>query len=287
MGRSAACPADVTHQRVVREESCSVAAVRRVAAMLDLDPDAWSQGDVLPRGWQFVLLGADTPRSALRSDGYPGLGVPVPDLGLPRLMIVGRSVRYHGDIRLGASLRRESGVTGVTRKDGPRGPMAILTVEHVLYPTDGTEPLLTESQTFVLLGAAAPARAGESEAGPPLPPRRMVVTPDDTLLFQYSALGFNSHRIHWDRAFARETEGFPDLVVNGGLTSLLLTEFLRTGIAGTPSSLTARYVAPLFCDRPVTLACEPRDGGWTLRAFDDAGRVAVEIEAEAEAEAQG
>jgi 3-methylfumaryl-CoA hydratase len=70
---------DIPSPGVSRTEACSLAAVRRVAAMLGLDPDAWQEGDPLPRGWQFILLGADTPRGALRGDGFPGLGVPLPD----------------------------------------------------------------------------------------------------------------------------------------------------------------------------------------------------------------
>lgn len=100
--------AEDVHQSVIRSETCSLATVRRVAAMLDQDPDRWSEGDVLPRGWQFVLLGADTRRSVLRQDGFPGLGVPLPDLGLPRLLLGGRTMRYAGEIHVGSSLRRES-----------------------------------------------------------------------------------------------------------------------------------------------------------------------------------
>ena len=81
---------------VVRQETCSLATVRRVTAMLNQDPDKWSEGDFLPRGWQFILLGADTKRSELREDGFPGLGVSLPDLGLPRLMLGGRTVHYNG-----------------------------------------------------------------------------------------------------------------------------------------------------------------------------------------------
>jgi 3-methylfumaryl-CoA hydratase len=89
------------------------------------------------------------------------------------------------------------------------------------------------------------------------------------LLFQYSALGFNSHKIHLDRNFAREMEGFPDLVVNGGLATLLLTEFLRLELKGAFTSLTAKHVAPLFCGRPISLWGERQDDAWLLRAFDD------------------
>jgi len=269
---------------VSRTESCGLAAVRRVAAMLDLDPDAWREGDPLPRGWQFILLGADTPRSGLRADGFPGLGVPLPDLGLPRLLIGKRSVHFLGEIPIGASLRRDSRIESVVRKETAKGPMATVTVAHALHLAGAADPVLAETQTYVLLG---PQPAGGGAAPPDgaraaMPPGARTLVPDDTLLFQYSALGFNSHRIHLDRAFAREVEGFPDLVVNGGLTTLLLTEHLRTAFGISPSALSARYLAPLFCAHPITLGAE-REGegeGWVLRAFDAAGRLAVDIAAE-------
>ena len=266
---------------IIRSEACSLSTVRRVAAMLDLDPDAWQEGDPLPRGWQFILLGAETRRSALRADGFPGLGVPLPDLGLPRLMLGGRTVVFRGDILIGATLRRESRVQKLSRKDGASGPMAIVTLAHDLYVPQAIEPVLVETQTYILLGAQASTR--KPAEAPPTPASRHTkrIVPDETLLFQYSALGFNSHRIHLDREFARNAEGFPDLVVNGGLATLLLTEFLRTEHGVVPASITARHVAPLFCGRPVSIDAEESAGKWLLRAFDETGRLAVDIEAEA------
>lgn len=264
--------------RIVRTETCSVATVRRVAAMLDLDPDMWREGNLLPRGWQFILLGADTRRSALRGDGFPGLGVPLPDLGLPRLLLGGRTVEFHGDIPIGAKLRRESHVQKLLHKSNADGPMAVVTLAHALFVHGGSDPVLTETQTYLLLGPQAGERK-PAESAPIRPPARSKrIVPDDTLLFQYSALGFNSHRIHLDREFARKTEGFPDLVVNGGLTTLLLTELLRTENGLSPATIRARHIAPLFSGRSMLLGIEQVDCRWLLRAFDDAERLAVEIE---------
>ena len=140
---------DLQHP-VVRQETCSLATVRRIAAMLDQDPDKWSEGDLLPRGWQFILLGADTKRSELREDGFPGLGVSLPDLGLPRLMLGGRTVHYNGDIRIGAVLRRESRIQKLTRKETANGPMAFVTVAHALHAAEGQGPVLVETQNYIL-----------------------------------------------------------------------------------------------------------------------------------------
>ena len=272
---------DDIDRSVVRQETCSLASVRRVAAMLDQNPDQFSVGDVLPRGWQFILLGADTRRSALRTDGFPGLGVPLPDLGLPRLLLGGRTVRFCGDIRVGDDLRRESRVEKLSRKDAASGPMAVVTLAHELYPANAADPVLVETQTYILMsGQPAAGKASEtSKVAPPATTKSVV--PDDTLLFQYSALGFNTHLIHIDRDYARNTEGFPDLVVNGGLATLLLTEFLRTELGGNLTSLATKHVGPLFCGRSILMGGERKDGKWVLRAFDDAGRLAVDMEAEA------
>ena len=254
--------------------------IRRVAAMLDLDPVQFSAGTPLPRGWQFVLLGADTRRSALRRDGFPGLGVPMPDLGLPRLMLGGRSVSFVGDIPIGATVMRSSAVRSVVHKVNESGPMAIVTLLHELRIAEHAAPALVETQTYLLLSPAK-ARTEDPLApeGDPITAEHVrTVIPDDTLLFQYSALGFNSHRIHIDRDYARDEEGFPDLVVNGGLITLLLSEFLRRDLNVVPSAFKVRHMAPLFCNRPVTLAADQVGERWRLKAFDDRNRLAAEME---------
>lgn len=265
---------------VLREEACTQALLRRVAAMLDLDPDPLATAGVLPRGWHFALLAADTTRSALRSDGFPGLGVPMPDLGLPRLMLGGRTVSFRQDLPIGSTVKRSSEVRNIVRKTTASGAMAVVTMAHELRLGTAPEPALVETQTYLLLPPRLPGAAAP-EAPPGAPVRaaqRKVVVPDATLLFQYSALGFNSHRIHIDRDHARQVEGFPDLVVNGGLSTLLLTEFLRRDLGVTPSALAIRHVAPLYCNRAVTLTADPQGDRWQLKAFDDQHRLAVDME---------
>lgn len=267
------------HAAAVRHEACSIATARRVAGMLDLDPDSVLDGDALPRGWQFVLMAADTRRSALRGDGFPGLGVPMPDLGLPRLMLGGRTVVFRKDIPIGAPVLRTSAVRSVVQKATETGPMAVVTLVHELRVGEQSEPALLETQTYLLL---SPRKVSATDTLPRLDPvaaeHVKTVVPDETLLFQYSALGFNSHRIHIDRDHARQVEGFPDLVVNGGLATLLLTEFLRRDLGVVPVSLKARHLAPLFCNRPVTLAANQLGERWRLMAFDDRNQLAVDME---------
>jgi 3-methylfumaryl-CoA hydratase len=267
-------------RKLIRTENCSLASVRRVAAMLDLDPDKFSQGDHLPRGWQFILLGSDTRRGALRADGFGGLGDLVSDIALPRLRLSSRSVEYFHDIPIGATLRRTSTITtdANNSKDARRSISA--TACHELYVAESMTPALVETQTYRLLGEhIGPVRDDRGEASTiPRAESMETFVPDDTMLFQYSALGFNSHKIHIDRIYARSVEGLPDLVVNGGLVTLLLTELLRRELGQYPKTLSVQHLAPLYCGRPLTLTANRADTHWQLAAFDELGRAAVAMQ---------
>ena len=266
----------------IRTEICSIASVRRVAAMLDLEPDACKEDTPLPRGWQFILMAADTRRSSLRADGFPGLGVTMPDLGLPRLLLGSRSVDYLQDIPIGARLTRQSEIKEITQKVTKSGPMAVVSIQHELRLTETAQPALIETQTYLLLPATRGAAASHlaDYNGPVKGQVMKTVVPDETLLFQYSALGFNTHKIHIDRAHARNVEGFPDLIVNGGLVTLLLTEFLRNEIDVKPSALRVRHLAPLYCGSPITMVANQVNSKWLLQAFDNRSILSVDMEVE-------
>jgi 3-methylfumaryl-CoA hydratase len=267
---------------VERQEACSVSDVRRIEAMLDLDPERVTKDALLPRGWHFVLLGADTRRSALRADGFPGLGVPMPDLGLPRLLLGGRTTSYLKDIPIGSHLTRTSAMQNLKRKTTEAGPMAIATISHALRLHGDNEPALLETQTYLLLPARhEPAAQDVSHRSAEITATRTATfVPDETLLFQYSALGFNSHKIHIDRSHASQVEGFPGLVVNGGLATLHMTEFLRRDLGLVPTAIRVRHVAPLYCGRPITMTADPEGQNWRLKAYDHRNILAIDMEAE-------
>jgi 3-methylfumaryl-CoA hydratase len=266
----------------VRTEVCSLAGARRVAAMLDLPSDDLIEGERLPRGWHFFMLGADTRRSALRADGFPGLGVTMPELGLPRLLLGGRDVVYRDDLPIGARVVSTSLIERIVKKTSSAGPMAVATIKHSMCVEEESEPVVIETQTYLLLpSSSAPV---EERAVTPhdfsIAERTKTIVPDETLLFQYSALGFNSHKIHIDRSYARQVEGYPDLVVNGGLATLLLTEFARTELQLRPSTIRVRHLKPLFCRYPMTLVATQEEGRCLLKALTDKNVVAVEMEIE-------
>jgi 3-methylfumaryl-CoA hydratase len=251
---------------------------RRIAAMLGLTDSVWDAGTPLPFGWHFPILGAETVRSQLRADGFPGLGVPMPDLPGKRLVAAGRKVDHARALQIGQEIERVSAIASVTPKMTSQGAITIVTIEHALRDARDAALILSEKQTFILLDM--PYVATEPAAPKPAYAIEKTITPDDTMLFQFSALSFNSHKIHLDRDYARSVEGYPDLVVNGGLTTLLMTEFARVNLRITPKQLSVRNSAPLFCNQPVHLARIERDGRRFILAHDDHGRVAAEMEYE-------
>lgn len=202
----------------------------------------------------------------------------MPDLGLPRLLLAGRTISYQADIPIGATIERTSKIARLDRRENASGPSAIVTLRHELRPTSFEHAAIVETQTYILLPEAKAPPLATGADRPAAVEGQASVTPDETLLFQYSALGFNSHKIHIDRRHAQDVEGFPDLVVNGGLATLLATEFLRTGQGILPQRLKSRHTAPLFCGRPITFVSR-RDGPrFELKALDDAGATAMELE---------
>jgi 3-methylfumaryl-CoA hydratase len=269
----------ILESKTQSNEQCSPTMVRRVAAMLDLDTRSFSEGTILPKGWHFFMLAGETRKSELRQDGFPGLGVPIPNLGLPRLLLGGRTASYNGDIIIGSVVEKTSFIKSIVEKTTNSGPMAIVTIQHELRPVTASIPAIIETQTYILLSASTASKNSEKTLSKPIESKHQKqLTPDETILFQYSALGFNSHKIHLDRGYAQNIEGLPDLVVNGGLTTLLLTEYIRTNLEQEMTAIKVKHIAPLYCNRPMTLTAEKSETGWKLYVYDDTNDIAVEAE---------
>lgn len=255
----------------------TLAQVRRVAVMLGIDPQTFSVRDPLPRGWHFALLTGETPRHVLRSDGFPGLGVAMPQLDLPRLLLGQRNTSIHSNLMIGATVTRNSALTSVVEKTGRNGRFAIAKVEHSLT-CGGDNSQVFETHTYFLVGLSAEPPTRPAPVALPSQGAIKTVTPDDLMLFQYSALGFNTHRIHFDRDYATRIEGHPDLVVNGGLATLLATEFLRQDHGLRVKTLTARHLAPLYVNRPLTIfAPDLTNAQANMLLIDCDGIVAAEL----------
>lgn len=263
------------------DDVCALPLVRRLAATLDRDPGQFRDGDPLPRGWHLAFFSVDTRQSQLRADGVAGFGVPLPDLGLPRVVFGGRRIRFDGDIRIGARLRRVSRLLSITPKEGRSGRFAVATVQHEIYADGAAHPAVIDQQDQVMREAAAgeePSRPAPpaAAAAMPQPARRRVVVPDETLLFRISAIMFNPHRIHYDLPYAVGQEGYPGLVVNASVSSLLLLEFFRDEAARAPSSIQLRNAGVAFSGRPLRLNAAPAEGPWRLWADTAEGQLVTE-----------
>jgi len=263
------------------EDEASLTVLRRLAALLDLDPWALRRGMPMPEGWHVALFGPLARQSGLGPDGHAALGEFLPPVPLPRRMFAGRRTWFNVPIAIGAEVRRVSRIAAITPKQGRSGAMIFVTVRHGIE-SEGRE-CVVEEQDLVYREAAAPGAAPHDPAPPELPAGavRESFTPDTTLLFRYSAVTYNGHRIHYDADYARGVEGYPALVVNGGITTTKLTELAKRHLPGPIAKVTTRAGRPLFVGREVTLAAHAEAPGKVrLWALDDGGRLAFETLAE-------
>jgi 3-methylfumaryl-CoA hydratase len=252
----------------------SVAA--SMAATLDLERVP-KEGERLPPGWQWLFFNQAKRRSELGTDGHPRLGGFLPPIESARRMWAGSRVRYLADLPIEALATRRSRILKIENKAGKRGSLWFVTVQHVIS-CDGT-PRISEEQDIVYREITAPA----TESAPAMqryegvPQWSVTVEPDTTLLFRYSALTFNGHRIHYDRAYAHDQEGYPDLVVHGPLTATLLQQLaLDHGAGRALARFDFRGVTPLFVGRSFLLeGRQVEDGTLALWARGPEGELAM------------
>ena len=208
------------------EEVVGLSSVRRIAAMLDLDPDVFRDGDPLPPHW-FLLFFADNARqSDLGPDGHPKPGVFLPPIPLPRRMGAGRRIRIAQPLRVGDRATRTAEVAAILPKQARTGFITVLTMRHTIRR--GDELIAVEEFDAIYREAVAPGE--RSAVAPPVPapwPMRRGGRRSSsiaTLVFRYSAVTWNAHRIHYDADYTRGEEGYPAAVMNGGLTMQLLLD---------------------------------------------------------------
>ena len=255
------------------EDEITRPALARICAMLG-DPRRFAPGDAVPAHWYAMFFPELAPPAGLGPDGHPAKGEFLPPVPLPRRMFAGRRVALLGSLRAGDAAVKRSTITAVTPKQGRSGAMVFVTLRHEIAVRG--EVAVTEEQDVVYreatAGGSATGGASEGEAAP-AGAWSEAFTPDPVLLFRYSAITFNGHRIHYDADYVRDVEGYPGLVVNGGLTLLMLLEAAGRALGGVPARYAARNLRPLFAGSPVTLA---GDAGGTWAA-DAAGRLAVRV----------
>ena len=241
-------------------------------------------GDPLPPAWLTLYFLPRFGPTQLRPDGAPGDSGVVPKMPLPRRMFAGERQRHHRPLRIGEAVRRETELADISLKSGATGTLVFATVLSRVFGADG---LAVEEERRTVFREEI--KAGEKNQAPrrdPAPadvPWRRTITAEPILLFRFSALTFNSHRIHYDRPWAMDVEGYPGLVVHGPLTTTLLIDFARDSNPGrTIRGYTTQARAPLFDTAPFELRGRPTgDGkGAELWAVTPEGTIAMSAEVE-------
>lgn len=263
-----------------RRQAFDADTAARMAALLDWEQPP-SAGAILPPLWHWSYFTPLTRAGKLARDGHAIKGAFLPDVPLPRRMFAGARLRFHAPIRIGDEVERSATVREVQVKEGRSGPLVFVVLHHQL--SVGGQVALQEEQDIVYRGAAPePAADGLSGEAPRAHFSREVA-PDPALLFRYSALTFNAHRIHYDRDYAVREEGYPGLVVHAPLTATLLADLLRAHCPHARiQSAQFRAVRPIYDTARFTLCGHRAGGAAVLWAQAPGSGIALRLDAQLE-----
>ncbi|MBJ9622174.1 FAS1-like dehydratase domain-containing protein [Burkholderia multivorans] len=231
------------------------APIRLLRATLD-DAEPSALPDVLPPLWHWLYFLPGERQSNIGTDGHARRGGFLPPVALPRRMWAGGRLQFLRPLAVDTPIQRRSTIANVQSKSGRSGQLVFVTVLHEIGDAQGVA--IREEQDIVYRDAPPPAAAGTPAPAPqPAPTDEQysrIVTPDPVLLMRFSALTFNGHRIHYDRPYAMEEEGYPGLVVHGPLIAMLLMEELRRRHPDkTIRAFDFKAVSPLFDTAPFTV----------------------------------
>ncbi len=264
-----------------REDRMTAAALSALAATLDRDDPEPAPGSAAPPLSHWLCFNPAVRQGELGADGHPKRGGFLPPVALPRRMWAGGRLAFHHPLRVGDEVRRDSRIVRVDGKEGRSGALVFVTVRHEIANAQGVA--IVEEHDIVYRDLArddAPPAVPVAAARDETFVRHVV--PDAVLLFRYSALTFNGHRIHYDRRYVTEIEGYPGLIVHGPLVATLLLDLLRREVPdATVTGFAFKAVGPLFdldafdvCGRP------DGDGRYALWARDHDGRLAMQATAD-------
>ena len=240
-----------------------------LSATLDREVARPATGTALPALWHWLYFLPLFRQSEIGPDGHAKRGGFLPPVPLPRRMWAGSQFEFHQPLRIGDALTRVSTIADVTEKSGRTGPLVFVKVRHEIRRNDDKEIALTEIHDIVYRELAKPDDvAPQPLAAPEKATWEKRWIPDDVLLFRYSALTFNGHRIHYDRRYVTTVEGYPGLIVHGPLIATLLLDLLRHQ---RPEAEVARYefraVRPTFDTHHFFVCGEPQGDGKTFHLW--------------------
>jgi len=267
---------DINHLRTwigkkeTHDDTATAFPVTALAATLDRrDPPA-KTGDAIPHSGHWLYFLETAPNAELGHDGHPKRGGFLPPVPLPRRMWAGGRIDFRAPVRVGDTIRRESEVLSVEAKSGKSGNLVFVTVRHTVRANGSTA--IVEEHDIVYRDAAKPGDA--PPAGKQAPQQaawRREVEADETVLFRYSALTFNGHRIHYDIDYCRKAESYPGLIVHGPLQTTLLLDLCRRNDPRPVRTLDYRATHPVFHQEKFSVNGQPAADGtsvelWTANA---------------------
>ena len=276
------------------------ATAQAAAATFDENSEQFVAGAELPPLWHWFYFLSKVSQSRLGGDGHPQRETEsfMPPLPLPRRMFAGGRLTWHQSLIIGRPARREAVIRNIEKKSGRSGALAFITVAYRYYQenTRGTGHQPRDARTQSADSALCIEEEQDivyREPGPPLPPPQSVemplvpegawsrmVVPDSRLLFRFSALTFNAHRIHYDRSYATSEEGYPGLVVHGPLTAMLLLHLVRQNTARPVATFRFRSQAALYDLAPFRLVGVASNGCIDLQAEGPDAKTAMNATAE-------
>jgi len=264
-----------------RSDLVTAAPIAGFSATMDRDDSYPRAGEPIPPLGHWLYFLPQYRHSEIGRDGHPTRGGFLPPVPLPRRMWAGGRLQFHRPVRVGETISRRSRIASVSAKEGRSGALVFVQVRHEIANSNGLA--LTEDQDLVYRDNPGPAdRAPSPQAAPREEAWAREIHPDEVLLFRYSALTFNGHRIHYDYRYVTEVEGYPGLVVHGPLIATLLTDVLRRNMPGASiASFSFRAVKPLFANAPFAVCGRPEGDGKTvaLWARDAEGWLAMDATA--------
>lgn len=220
------------------------------------------RGDIVPALWHWFGFPPLAHMDTLGSDGHPRLGGLMPPVRLKRRMWAGGALEFLAPLHIGEPLNRETRITNIAEKSGAAGEMVLVTLEHEISGERGLA--LREQQDIVYLQIPDSYRAPKPVA-PPQDALSEAVALTTPLLFRYSAITFNAHRIHYDLPYAQQVEHYPDLVVHGPLQANLLMDMATRHRGCAPAMFSFRGVHPVFAGDALSLcAVKACDAEWQL-----------------------
>ncbi|MFM0027260.1 MaoC family dehydratase N-terminal domain-containing protein [Paraburkholderia madseniana] len=251
---------DWLNKEAVIEDDITAFPLTAMAATLDRE----ESGDTVPPLWHWLYFLPIAPLSEVGPDGHPKRGGFLPPVSLPRRMWAGGRLTFHAPLKVGEHAKRTSTIANIEDKTGRSGRLVFVTVQHAIE-VDG-ELRLEEEHDIVYRDAPQEgARPPQAALAPEGETWSRTIDADAVMLFHYSALTFNGHRIHYDYPYVTEVEGYPGLIVHGPLIATLLVDLVRRGQPdAVVQSFAFKALRPTFAGQPFTVCGKPSADGRTV-----------------------